>query len=78
LLLKPVKNCTEFPEESDYLQAGSGDLDECNGMIRSGSYGYYVINAYPWILACYKGTPDPSFNKGRSISATLNPLRRCQ
>ena len=53
-----------YVDDYEYI-AGSGDLDECNGMNRNGSYGYYVINAYPWILACYKGTPDPSFNKGR-------------
>ena len=48
----------------DYeYQAGVGDLDECNGMIRDGAYGYYVTDAYPWVLKCFKGTPDPSFNK---------------
>ena len=43
--------------------ANSGDLDECNGMMRDGSYGYYVTDAYPWVLACFKGTPDSSFDK---------------
>ena len=48
----------------DYkYQAGSGHLDECNGMMRNGSYGYYVTNTYPWVLKCLKGTPDSSFNK---------------
>lgn len=49
----------------DYVYvAGSGDLDECNGMMRDGNYGYYVVDAYPWVLSCFKGTPDSSFDKG--------------
>lgn len=51
-----------FVDDYEYI-AGSGDLDECNGMMRNGSYGYYVTDAYPWVLACFKGTPDPSFDK---------------
>lgn len=43
--------------------ASNGDLDECNGMTLNGSYGYYVTNSYPWVLNCFKGTPDSSFNK---------------
>ena len=43
--------------------AGSGDLDECNGMSVGGSYGYYVTDTYPWGLGCFKGTPDTSFDK---------------
>ena len=50
----------------DYeYQAGSGDLDACNGMTVNGQYAYYVTDAYPWVLNCHSGTPDPSFNKGR-------------
>lgn len=41
----------------------SGDLDECNGMTQNGQYGYYVTNSFPYVLNCFKGTPDPSFNK---------------
>lgn len=44
-------------------QAGAGDLDECNGMTVNGQYGYYVTNAYPWIMACLKGNIDSSFNE---------------
>ena len=42
---------------------GAGDLDECNGMTHSGVYGYYVTDAFPWVLNCFKGTPNPSFQK---------------
>lgn len=52
-----------FVDDYEYI-AGSGDLDECNGMMRNGSYGYFVTDAYPWVLACFKGTPDSSFEKG--------------
>ena len=49
----------------DFLYDGSGDLDECNGMTVDGQYGYYVTNGYPWVLACFRGPPDASFNKRR-------------
>jgi len=42
---------------------GSGDLDECNGMVANGAYGYYVTDSYPHVMACLKGTVDPSFRK---------------
>jgi len=51
-----------FVDDHEYV-SGSGDLDECNGMMRDGPYGYYVIDAYPWVLACFKGTPNSSFDK---------------
>ncbi len=50
---------------ADYEFTGHGDLDECNGMTVDGSYGYYVTTTYPWILKCFVGSPDPSFNKRR-------------
>lgn len=51
-----------YVDDYEYV-AGSGDLDECNGMMLNGVYGYYVTNAYPWVLACYKGTTHSSFDK---------------
>ena len=45
--------------------AGSGDLDECNGMRQDGTYGYVVTDTYPHVMACFKGTPDESFRKRR-------------
>ena len=48
----------------DYeYQAGVGDLDECNGMMINGRYGYFVTSTYPWIMKRFKGTPDSSFRK---------------
>lgn len=40
---------------------GNGDLDECNGMTVDGQYGYYITDEYPYVLSCFKGTPDNSF-----------------
>jgi len=42
---------------------GLGDLDVCNGMTHNGQYGYRVTESFPYILACFSGTPDPSFFK---------------
>ena len=51
-----------FIDDYEFI-AGSGDLDECNGMMRAGVYGYYVTDSFPWVLGCFKGTPNLSFNK---------------
>lgn len=53
-----------FIDDWEYV-AGSGDLDECNGMIQDGIYGYVVTETYPHVMACFKGAPDPSFKKPR-------------
>lgn len=52
-----------YRDDYEYVE-GSGDLDECNGMMWKGSYGYYVINEFPWVLNCFQGATDPSFEKG--------------
>ena len=49
--------------EEDWEWTNAGDLDECNGMTYKGSYGYYVTDGYPYILNCFKGTIDSSFQK---------------
>ncbi len=40
-----------------------GDIDEFIGRVRDGSYSYYATRTYAWVLASFKGTADPSFNK---------------
>lgn len=42
---------------------GLGDLDQCNGMMQDGVYGYVVTATYPHVLGCFTGTPDESFAK---------------
>jgi len=32
-------------------------------MTVNGVYGYFITDGYPYILSCFKGTPDSSFNK---------------
>lgn len=51
-----------FRDDYKYVE-GMGDLDQCNGMTVNGIYGYYITDGFPYILACFKGTPDPSFDK---------------
>jgi hypothetical protein len=68
---KPIPNQRCFPGgvydgrfREDYVFIPNlGDLDECNGMMRDGKYGYYVTDGYPYVMACFKGTPDGSFRK---------------
>jgi len=60
-----------YVDDYEYVE-GSGDLDECNGMMRDGVYGYYVTNAYPWVLKCYKGTPHSTFSKSVGTDAASN------
>lgn len=50
----------QFRGDYEYVM-DSGDLDECNGMTVDGQYGYYVIDEYPWAVACFKGNVDGSF-----------------
>lgn len=36
--------------------AGSGDLDECNGLTDSGgNYAYYTTDTFPYVMGCYRG-----------------------
>lgn len=51
-----------FREDYEYVD-GLGDLDECNGMVYNGTYGYYVTDSFPWVLNCFMGNVDDSFNK---------------
>ena len=49
--------------EQDYEYTNAGDLDECNGMTVNGQYAYYVTKDFPWIIKCFSGTPNSSFEK---------------
>lgn len=41
-----------------YRSGDSNTLDSCNGRISaSGSYGYYVTTAFPYIIGCFAATP---------------------
>jgi hypothetical protein len=47
---------------ADWEFTDDGDLDKCNGMTIDQQYGYYVTDSYPWVMACFSGTPNSSFN----------------
>ena len=53
-----------FVDDWEYVE-GYGDLDQCNGMVQDGIYGYVVTDTYPHVMACFSGTPDNSFRKRR-------------
>ncbi|MEM7304793.1 MAG: YHYH protein [Pseudomonadota bacterium] len=53
----------KFVDDYEYDPDSGGDLDECNGMNVNGQYGYYVTDTFPWIINCFRGTPDDSFKK---------------
>lgn len=50
-----------FAEDYEYIE-GHGDLDECNGRLVNGVYGYFVTDTFPYILNCLRGTPQPGFD----------------
>ena len=50
-----------YRDDYEYIE-GLGDLDECNGMQVDGVYGYFISDAYPYIMGCLKGQMDSSFN----------------
>jgi hypothetical protein len=55
-----------FVADYEYA-AGSGDLDECNGLsgptpqYPRGIYHYVLTEQFPFVPRLYRGTPDPSF-----------------
>lgn len=57
-----------FVQDFKYYE-GKGDLDECNGRIGitpefpNGTYYYVLSEDFPFVPRCYRGTPDPSFQK---------------
>lgn len=51
-----------YRDDWEYV-AGLGDLDQCNGMTVNGVYGYFVTERFPYVLGCFVGVPDSSFNK---------------
>jgi len=52
-----------FRDDYEYI-SGLGDLDECNGQMTPTGYQYHITDSFPYVLGCFKGTPDISFDKG--------------
>jgi len=61
----------EWREDYVYTQ-GEGDLDECNGMELNGQYAYYVTTTFPYLLSCFKGTPNDSFSESDSSARLIS------
>lgn len=52
-----------------YVGGGSNTLDKCNGRSDdSGNYRYYITEAFPYVIGCYKGTPT------RQVGAAAAPM----
>jgi hypothetical protein len=52
-----------------YVGGGSNTLDACNGRTDAdGSYRYYITEAFPYIIGCYKGTPT------KQVGAAAAPM----
>lgn len=47
-----------------YQSGGANTLDECNGRTdENGNYRYYITDAFPYVIGCYKGTPTTQVGK---------------
>ncbi len=59
----------KFVADYEYVK-DQGDLDECNGRVAvtpdypDGIYHYVLTKDFPFIPRQYRGTPDPSFQRG--------------
>ena len=50
-----------YTADFEYVR-GSGDLDECNGLLTDGNnYSYILTPKFPFVPRCWKGQPDESF-----------------
>jgi hypothetical protein len=58
----------KFTSDWEYV-ARLGDLDDCNGTFGvtteypTGIYHYHITDQFPYIPRCWRGAPDPSFQK---------------
>ncbi|MBD1583031.1 YHYH protein [Pseudoalteromonas sp. S16_S37] len=65
----------QFRSDWEYI-SGAGDLDECNGMVVNGQYGYYITDSYPWVVGCYRGQVNSSFRpSGQALDNLLHDHR---
>lgn len=58
-----TSDVTSAWEAHEYIE-GSGDLDQCNGMVMAdGSYAYIATQTFPYILGCYVGEVDANLSE---------------
>lgn len=60
-----------YTEDFEYV-AGSGDLDECNGIFIGDNYIYLVTDSFPYIQRCVYGEPDASFDHRNRLPSAVN------
>ena len=71
----------KYTNDYEYV-AGSGDLDECNGITRNITlnticgpqtfdYFYVITDDFPQISRCHVGTPDPTFDTGSETTCLV-------
>lgn len=54
-----------YTADFEYVR-GSGDLDECNGLLTADKqYLYILTHEFPFVPRCWKGKPDNSFLRFR-------------
>ena len=74
-----------FQQDYEYV-AGSGDLDECNGLtgvtpeFPDGTYHYYATDSYPYLQRCVKGevtatNPGPPAGQAGQTEQGAPPAR---
>lgn len=54
----------QFEEDFEYV-AGSGALDECNGVMVDGTYTYFATDSYPFFPRCFRGEVPAQFMSRR-------------
>lgn len=59
-----------YTSDFEYI-AGSGDLDECNGIIIDGKYMYLVTQEFPYVSRCLMGEVTLEERGGRPTTAQL-------
>ncbi|TNJ45236.1 YHYH protein [Tamlana fucoidanivorans] len=54
-----------FTSDYEYIE-GSGDLDECNGVMVNGAYMYFVTTTFPYVGRCLMGAfEEDELRRGR-------------
>ena len=56
------KHDGSFKEDYEFIK-GSGDLDECNGIVLDGNYKYFATNSFPFFPRCHWGDVSKDFRR---------------
>ena len=70
-----------FPIYGPYDKGGSlhRDLDNCNGKVVDGSYGYYATPVYPYLVGCFgPGAIEDQFQTSPQLEYSLVEIDRAE